>query len=98
MTKQRLVAAAAVTGVLVVGGAQTTRPAFEAASVKIHKSTSPLVRISTPPGRLSAVNVTLRMLIRNAYLFQDFRMSGGPGWLDSDKFDVEATAGAAATV
>ena len=98
MTKQRLVAAAAVTGVLVVGGAQTTRPAFEAASVKIHKSTSPLVRISTPPGRLSAVNVTLRMLIRNAYLFQDFRMSGGPGWLDSDKFDVEATAGTSVTI
>jgi uncharacterized protein (TIGR03435 family) len=94
---QRTSAAAAVAAALIVGAAQAPRPAFEAASVKVTKSTSPIVRISMPPGRLSVVNATLRMLIRNAYLFQDFRMSGGPGWLDTTRFDVEATAGASMT-
>lgn len=73
--------------------AQTPRPAFEAASVKVNKSGTGLVRLSTFPGRLTAVNVTLRMLVRYAYNIQDFQMSGGPAWIDADRFDVEATAG-----
>jgi uncharacterized protein (TIGR03435 family) len=95
MRKPHVVVALAV--VACVASAQTPRPAFDAASVKVNTSNSPLVRIGTPTGRLSAVNVTLRMLIRNAYLLQDFRMSGGPGWIDTDRFDVEATAGASVT-
>jgi uncharacterized protein (TIGR03435 family) len=30
------------------------------------------------------------MLIRNAYQLQDFQISGGPGWLASDRFDIVA--------
>ena len=92
---KRLTTAAAV---LVLAAAQTPRPVFEAASVKVNKSSSPLVRLSMPTGRLSVVNVTLRMLIRNAYLLQDFRISGGPAWLDIDRFDIEATASAAVSI
>src|SRR4029077_4608290 len=78
--------------------AQEPRPVFEAASVKPNTSGSGLVRLSIPPGRLSGVNVTLRMVLRNAYNLPDFRMSGGPSWMDTDRFDIEATAGAAATL
>ena len=78
---------------VLVATAQTPRPSFEA-SVKVNRFSSPLVRIGTPTGRFSAVNVTLRMLIRETYRLQDFRMIGGPGWMDTDRFDVEATAGA----
>jgi len=42
------------------------------------------------PGRFSATNTTLRMLIRNAYQLQDFQISGGPSWLTSDHFDIVA--------
>jgi len=90
-----LPAGAVLPAVLFFAAAQTPRPSFEAASVKANKSSSGLVRLSMPTGRLSGVNVTLRFLIRNAYLLQDFRMSGGPAWLDIDRFDIEATAGAA---
>jgi uncharacterized protein (TIGR03435 family) len=72
--------------------AQSPRPAFEAASVKANTSGSGLVRMSMLPGRLSAVNVTLRMLVRNAYGLPDFRISGGPNWMDADRFDVEGKA------
>jgi hypothetical protein len=36
-----------------------------------------------PGGRISAVNVTLRMLIERAYGLQGFQLSGGPGWADT---------------
>jgi uncharacterized protein (TIGR03435 family) len=73
------------------------RPAFDVASVKPNKSGPGLVRIGSFQGRFSATNVTLRMLLRNAYGLQDFRMSGGPSWIDSERFDIEAKADGIAT-
>jgi uncharacterized protein (TIGR03435 family) len=87
----------AVALIVLVATAQTPRPSFEAASVKANRSGGPLVRLATPTGRFSAVNVTLRMLVREAYRLQDFRVTGGPGWMDTERFDVEATAGSPVT-
>ena len=48
----------------------------------------------TPDGGLNAVNVTLKELIANAYnivcgkFCDDERISGGPKWIYSDRFDV----------
>jgi uncharacterized protein (TIGR03435 family) len=71
---------------------QTTppAPAFEVASVKPNKSGDGRVMLGNQPGRFTATNVTLRMLIRNAYQLQDFQISGGPSWLASDHFDIVA--------
>src|SRR5438093_3258557 len=65
-------------------------PAFEVASIKPNNSGDGRVMLGNQPGRFTATNVTLRMLIRNAYQLQDFQISGGPGWLASDHFDVVA--------
>jgi uncharacterized protein (TIGR03435 family) len=80
-------------------GAQAaqTPSAFEVTSVKPNTSGTLGIMIRTPPGRFIATNVTLRMLIRSAYQnMPDFRMIGGPSWIDTDRFDVDATAGSAA--
>jgi uncharacterized protein (TIGR03435 family) len=70
------------------------KPSFEAASIKPNKSGSPLLGILPQPGgRFTATNVSLGLLIRNAYQLPIFRMSGGPDWIESDRFDVVATAG-----
>jgi uncharacterized protein (TIGR03435 family) len=74
--------------------AQTPRPAFDAASVKLNTAHQGIVRVATFPTRLSAVNANLRLLLRYAYNLPDFRMIGGPDWMDTERFDIEGSAGA----
>jgi uncharacterized protein (TIGR03435 family) len=64
--------------------------AFEVASIKPNNSGDGRVFAQTQPGRMSMTNVTLKLLIRQAYQLQDFQITGGPGWMTSDHFDVIA--------
>jgi uncharacterized protein (TIGR03435 family) len=68
------------------------RSGFEVASIKASKpgggrGTSLL---TDPVGRFTAENATLRTIIAFAFGVRDFQMSGGPSWLDSDRFDIVA--------
>ena len=67
--------------------------AFDVASVKPNKSASlrSTVRVQ-PGGTFTATNVTLRMLIRNAYQLPTDEIVGGPDWMNADRFDVQAKA------
>src|SRR5262245_44212056 len=67
-------------------------PVFEVASVKPNKSGDGRVSIGFQPGgRFTATSVTLKMLIGLAFgggqPMADSQISGGPGWIDSDRFD-----------
>lgn len=80
---------------------QNTTPAFEVASVK---PTAPdasgpmkMQRVAMMAGdRVIVNNVTLRVLVANAYPTDE--IEGGPGWGDTDRFDVEAKATAPASL
>jgi uncharacterized protein (TIGR03435 family) len=50
-----------------------------------------------PGGRFTATNATLIELLRAAYAMEALQIAGGPRWIASDRFDVAATAPAAAT-
>lgn len=66
---------------------------FEVASVRPSEADTPMVRIQLQPGgRYNAVNVTLQMLILNAYQVQQFQIVDGPDWLGSERFDIVAKA------
>jgi uncharacterized protein (TIGR03435 family) len=67
---------------------------FEVTSVKPNKSGSRSSRSGTLPGGrgFSATNITVRQLILTAYRLRSLQLVGGPGWLDSDRFDVDARA------
>jgi uncharacterized protein (TIGR03435 family) len=71
-------------------GAQS--PAFDAASIKAAQPGARGYSIRPLPGRVSAENVTLKLLIAEAYAVHDFQVSGGPKWIDADRYDVEAKA------
>jgi uncharacterized protein (TIGR03435 family) len=41
-------------------------------------------------GQFTATNASLRLLIRFAYQVQDFQIIGGPRWVGTDTFDIDA--------
>jgi bla regulator protein BlaR1 len=72
--------------------------AFEVASVKPNRSgDSRHSRVSSYPNRFVASQSSLKTLIEEAYQLQPFQISGGPNWLDSDSYDVDAKASAPVT-
>jgi uncharacterized protein (TIGR03435 family) len=80
--------------------AQTSPQAFEAATIKHSNPNKPqAATIRSSQGRFEANSTTLKELIAIAYdLNFDIsqQISGGPGWVNSDKFDVVARADEAA--
>jgi uncharacterized protein (TIGR03435 family) len=66
------------------------QPVFEAASIK--PSLAPGASEQLDPGRLVITGVTLRALVQQAYSMSGFQTTGGPGWIDSDRFDIQVTA------
>ncbi len=75
-------------------GAQTpANQAFEVASVRPNKTGDGRMMFGLQPGgRFNATNVTMRMLLRQAFNVQEFQIVGGPDWMTSDRFDVVAKA------
>jgi uncharacterized protein (TIGR03435 family) len=71
------------------------KPRFEVASVK-PSATDPLAfpRSSPPtPGRFTMLDVPLSLLVQRAYgPLVDFQIVGGPDWLRSRRFDIQAKA------
>jgi uncharacterized protein (TIGR03435 family) len=66
-------------------------PAFEVASVKPARPGITERSLTHNPGaRLTASNATVKMLIMLAYQVMPGQISGGPNWLESDGFDIDA--------
>lgn len=72
----------------------TGPPAFEVASVKPANPVGGRMEINGfytyPGGRIVCHGCTLEYLLENAYDVQQFQLSGGPGWMSSDRFEIEA--------
>ncbi|MGB7759203.1 MAG: TIGR03435 family protein [Bryobacteraceae bacterium] len=49
-------------------------------------------------GRIRILNEPVKLLIRQAFRVQDAQIVGGPTWLDTDRYDVEAKTGSPAKV
>jgi uncharacterized protein (TIGR03435 family) len=84
-------------GALAVAGVATAhllaaQAAFEVASVKPNRSGFPGGDTEFRPGQFIARNQTLRVLIVAAYELEEFRVVGGPDWVSSERFDVQARA------
>ena len=47
-----------------------------------------------PGGRLEVTDLTLGILIREAFGVKRYQISGGPKWLETDRFDISARAAA----
>lgn len=85
---------------------QGTKLEFEVASIKpsVMPSGRGVIRIGPPggpgsadPGRVNYTFSTIRDLMVNAYEVKRYQVSGGPNWLDSERFDIVAKVPEGAT-
>jgi bla regulator protein blaR1 len=85
------------TGMQVVRASQAQSPSaaaipgFGVASIKVNRTgerNSGFRRFTG--GELNTLNITLKMLIAFAYAIPEDRVLQGPGWLDSEKYDILA--------
>jgi uncharacterized protein (TIGR03435 family) len=71
-------------------------PAFEAATIKPSKDRPGHTGSHSRTGMIVLTGQTLKGLICAAYDVKDFQVSGGPKWMDDDRFDINAKAEGAA--
>ena len=65
-------------------------PEYEVASVRENKSDAHMMRMMTNSDGFSGTNLSLQSLIADAYGIKQDLISGGPGWVESNGFDVDA--------
>lgn len=63
---------------------------FSTPTVKPNHSGEGNMQFDVSPAGLNLTNVTVRQLIEMAYGIRGYQLSGGPDWLDSERFDVQA--------
>ncbi len=77
--------------ILLVVPALAQPPAFEAAAIKPSKDASRGTSWNTEHGRMN-LSATLKGMIAIAYQVKNFQVSGGPKWIDEDRFEINAKA------
>ena len=66
---------------------------FEVASIKPNKAPLSMITANQEPGgRFVATNQSLKDLIGLAYKIRDSQIVGGPAWIGTDRFDINARA------
>ncbi|WP_158822114.1 TIGR03435 family protein [Granulicella sp. S156] len=74
----------------------TAVPAFEVATIKPSGRTDGSLRLEPTPDGFTGMNISLLNLVGEAYgIFDAQLITGGPPWIDRDKFDLEAKFNAA---
>ncbi|HEY4089861.1 MAG TPA: TIGR03435 family protein, partial [Bryobacteraceae bacterium] len=65
-------------------------PAFEVASIKPSPPAGHLGYLTYPGGRVNFGHCTLEMLITYAFDIQKFQISGGPDWIRTERYEIDA--------
>lgn len=87
-----LLSVAGATGAVSLSAApQDAPPAFDVASIK-RDASGQHIGFRKPFPTLHIEGSTLKDLILFAYRVQDFEVTGGPAWIDSDLYDIDAKA------
>src|SRR5438093_3898614 len=72
--------------------AQTSRPGFANVTIKPNRSGSSNSSIQRGPGSLNITNVPLSDMLCSAYHILQSQLSGGPAWVYSERFDIDANS------
>ena len=89
-----------VAGIASLPAGAQTKAAFEVASIKENRSGQIFETFFyryPASGRVIVINNSAKMIIRTAYGLPEYRLTGGPKWLDDTRFDIQAKAVGPAT-
>lgn len=89
----RVFAAVALASIAVTAMPAGQTAAFEVASIRKNTSGNTRIFMDGSGGRHTVTNATLRVLMLNAYEILDAQLVGGPRWIESDRFDINASRG-----
>lgn len=96
---RRIALSAIIVGLGAVGSLAEARPAFEVASVGPQREPIRAENVATgmipralPGCRFSVTHVTVESLLAFAYDLRPYRIIGGPEWVRTDRFAVNAKA------
>lgn len=70
--------------------AQESTPKFEVVSIKRSNPTASSSVPSSGPGLFNRANISARTLIESAYDLLHFQVTGGPSWIATERFNIEA--------
>src|SRR5580765_4213196 len=83
----------AAAGTLLCAQAPEKPLAFDVAAIKPAADTTVFsFSMVAPGGRYIGQNMNLRLLIKTAYGVHNSQIIGGPSWIDSDRWDINAKA------
>ena len=71
---------------------KVVQQSFETVSIKVGARDGKGPFVTSIPPRLTVKSATLRDLIRMSYHVRDFQITGGPAWINSDRYIIDATA------
>jgi uncharacterized protein (TIGR03435 family) len=68
------------------------QPVFEAASIKPAAPGRRGMGMNVSPGRIRIINSSLKLCIQMAWNVREFQVSGATGWMDTERYDIDAVA------
>ena len=71
--------------------AAISRDTFDQVTLKPSSSTEGDSRMEILPNHFAETNATLKSLIAFAYGMEEYQITGEPAWVDSDRFDIDAS-------
>ena len=63
---------------------------FEVATIKPHPAGDMTIAVGGPPGKYEATNASAKLLVEEAFNLPADQVSGGPPWVESQRFDINA--------
>jgi len=81
-----------IAGIFAVVALSRQTPSFDVSSVKPSAGSGGRGRKGgvNDPTLFSVHNTTLKSLILRCYDIQDYQLSGGPAWMENDRYDIDA--------
>jgi len=74
----------------ILASAQAPSYTFDVASIKPSDPTVNSINVDSGPGTMNISGAPVKLLIQEAFDVRDTQITGGPGWISADRFDIVA--------